>query len=346
MKQEGEENGTGSEELTVAEASGVLEDLFGQDDDEQAEGGQDEAPTGAEETEDSEDAGEDAPADEDEESTTDDEDSEGDEAADDAEPKAQIFKVKVDGHEEEVPLEELIKGYSRTADYTRKTQKLAEEKRSFEQEVVAVRTERERYAHLLTKLEQTLETDLAEPDWNQLRAELAPDEFAARYAEWQIQRTELDKVKREAEAARKRHLADQARTIQETVEREFNQLKTAVPEWQDEKKLQEGLTDLLAYGQEIGFTREELESVFDHRPLLLMRKAMLYDRGVQKMKQGAKPAAKPAAAPASSPNPAKPGTPPAPRSSQKKAFQDDMRRLRSTGRAEDAAAAISKLGIF
>jgi hypothetical protein len=38
----------------------------------------------------------------------------------------QVFTVKVDGKEVEVTLDELQKGYSRTQDYTRKTQQIAE----------------------------------------------------------------------------------------------------------------------------------------------------------------------------------------------------------------------------
>lgn len=48
------------------------------------------------------------------------------------EPK--LFKVKVDGVEEEVTLDELLNGYSRTKDYTNKTQKLSEERKRLESE--------------------------------------------------------------------------------------------------------------------------------------------------------------------------------------------------------------------
>lgn len=41
-------------------------------------------------------------------------------------------KVKVDGRDEEVPLREALQGYSRTADYTRKTQELAEQRQQVE----------------------------------------------------------------------------------------------------------------------------------------------------------------------------------------------------------------------
>jgi hypothetical protein len=49
------------------------------------------------------------------------------------ESKVDKFKVKVDGEELEVPLDELLAGYQRQSDYTRKTQALAEERKRIEQ---------------------------------------------------------------------------------------------------------------------------------------------------------------------------------------------------------------------
>ena len=61
-----------------------------------------------------------------------DEQTEGDEEAEEAPQSGQTFRVKVDGEEVEVPLDELLKGYSRTADYTRKTQAIAEARKQAE----------------------------------------------------------------------------------------------------------------------------------------------------------------------------------------------------------------------
>jgi len=44
----------------------------------------------------------------------------------------QTYAVKVGGQELQVPVSELVKGYQRTADYTRKTQQLASERRQLE----------------------------------------------------------------------------------------------------------------------------------------------------------------------------------------------------------------------
>ena len=44
---------------------------------------------------------------------------------DESEEEPDVYVVKVDGEELEVSLDELVKGYSRQSDYTRKTQELA-----------------------------------------------------------------------------------------------------------------------------------------------------------------------------------------------------------------------------
>lgn len=47
-------------------------------------------------------------------------------------PEPQMYTVKVDGQELQVPLEELLNGYQRQADYSRKTQALADERRQLQ----------------------------------------------------------------------------------------------------------------------------------------------------------------------------------------------------------------------
>src|ERR1019366_6365179 len=76
---------------------------------------------------------------------------EGDEADPDADvitpPK---YTVKVDGKDVEVDEDELKKGYSRTADYTRKAQALAAERKAFDEgEKAKVLAERQTYSQYL-----------------------------------------------------------------------------------------------------------------------------------------------------------------------------------------------------
>jgi hypothetical protein len=87
---------------------------------------------------------------------TDTEQSELDEDTEEQE-QPRVFSVKVDGKEVEVTLDELQKGYSRTQDYTRKTQQIAEVRKQTEVELQAVRAEREQYAQLLSALESQVQ---------------------------------------------------------------------------------------------------------------------------------------------------------------------------------------------
>ena len=102
---------------------------------------------------------------------TDTEQSELDEDTEEQE-QPQVFSVKVDGKEVEVTLDELQKGYSRTQDYTRKTQQIAEARKQTEAELQAVRAEREQYAQLLGALEAQVQ-QAAQPniDWDTLYRE-------------------------------------------------------------------------------------------------------------------------------------------------------------------------------
>jgi len=82
-----------------------------------------------------------------------------------------IVTVKVDGQDVQVPLSEALKGYSREADYTKKTQALAEERKTLESTVTA------KYANDLkqaTDLFVRTDPILAEAsniDWNALAQE-------------------------------------------------------------------------------------------------------------------------------------------------------------------------------
>lgn len=79
------------------------------------------------------------------------------------------YRVKVGSEELEVDLDELIKGYSRTSDYTKKTQTLAEQRKAIEAEKARIEEAaklRDQYAQRLGLVEQMLtqqpEENLAE----------------------------------------------------------------------------------------------------------------------------------------------------------------------------------------
>ena len=250
------------------------------------------------------------------------------------EEQPQVFTVKVDGKEIEVTLDELQRGYSRTQDYTRKTQQIAEARKQTEAELQAVRAEREQYAQLLGALEaQIQQATQPQIDWDRLYAE---DPI-----EWVRQR-ELMRENQEKNAAiqsEKKRLSElsqqeQMQQHQMLLQQEQEALMSAIPEWKDSKKAAAEKAMLVQFGQKVGFSPDELKNVVDHRAVVLLRKAALYDQMMSKRKD-IKPVTN------NGPKTAKPGA--AGRVSNNTEALRAQQRLARTGRVDDAADAIYKL---
>jgi hypothetical protein len=264
---------------------------------------------------------------------TDTEQSELDEDTEEQE-QPQVFSVKVDGKEVEVTLDELQKGYSRTQDYTRKTQQIAEARKQTEAELQAVRAEREQYAQLLSALESQVQ-QVAQPniDWDRLYQE-DPIEWVRQR---EVMRDNQDKAA--AIQSEKQRLAqlsqqEQAQFMQQRLQHEQEALLAAIPDWKDPKKAQAEKALLMDFGQKIGFTPDELKNVVDHRAVLMLRKAALYDQMMSK-RGNIKPVTN------NGPRPAKPGA--AGRVSNTTEAVRAQQRVAKTGRVDDAASAIFQL---
>jgi hypothetical protein len=197
-------------------------------------------------------------------------------------PRDEKFIVKVDGKEIEVPKEELIRGYQREADYTRKTQKLAEERKFVESEFQQVRAERETYAQVLGQLQQKLqEFEPQEPDWNRLEVE-DPTEYARQWTSHQ--RRQQQKFAVQAEQMRLNQLreVEMQKQINTVLAQETAILKEKIPEWTSPEKAKAEGKALLEYGQQLGFSQQELNTITDSRALLALHKAWKYDQMMSK----------------------------------------------------------------
>lgn len=194
-------------------------------------------------------------------------------------PAPRLVKVKVDGMELDVDEEELKKGYSRTSDYTRKTQALAEERKKFESEERAqVRQLAAEFKAKMEAVEEALQ-DLnpQEPDWNTLRQTMQPDEFTAAFAEWHTHSKRLEKVRGERERVRAFEEQESARDRQTRLAAEMEKLQDALPDLKDPEKGKVLRNDLTAYANSVGFSDDDLAGVEDHRALVLLDKARRWD---------------------------------------------------------------------
>lgn len=246
----------------------------------------------------------------------------------------QVFSVKIDGTEVDVTLEELQKGYSRTLDYTRKTQQIAEVRKQAEGELQAVRAEREQYSQLLSALEAQVQ-QAAQPniDWDRLYNE-DPIEWVRQREVMRDNQDRAAAIQSEKQRLSQLSQQEQAQFMQQKLQQEQEALLAAIPDWKDAKKAQAEKTLLVEFGQKIGFTPDELKSVVDHRAVLMLRKAALYDQMMSK-RGNIKPVTN------NGPRPAKPGA--AGRVSNSTESVRAQQRVAKTGRVDDAANAIFQL---
>ena len=233
------------------------------------------------------------------------------------------IRVKLQDTEEEVTEEELVKGYQRQSDYSRKAKALADERRKFEaEELVKVREERQRYAAALAELETALKP--ATPDWEKIQQE-APEQFPALFAKHQIEEKNYLLAQAERQKADLQVQRDRAEQRAKLQLEEKARLLEKMPEF-EKPDVRETLGKYL---KEQGFTDEEIAGTDRHELFVMARKAQLYDEAMKK-----KPEIKQKVE--SKIRPAKPGASASVRPA-KTQIERDVKRLEKSGTVEDFA---------
>lgn len=255
---------------------------------------------------------------------------------DDTTPQPRTFKVKVNGQDIEVTEDEVLKGYSRTEDYTRKTQQLAEARKAFEeQEVAAVRAERAQYGQYLDQLKDAIaKSTPVEPDWVTLRAQVSPDVFAAELLNWQQTQKHLASIDQEKAKVQAQQAADATAGFETYRQQQRAILEEALPEIKDPVKDAAIANELHDYAIAQGFTTEEFRQTTNAKFLLMAHKAMQFDKQKAKAPAIANKIANAMAD--SAPGSRTTGTP-------KNELAAAKARLRDSGTVDDGARAIAAL---
>lgn len=241
----------------------------------------------------------------------------------------QTLTVKIDGQDVVVTLEEALAGYQRTADYTRKTQALAQERKALDGEKQAFTAERARTTELLTVLEQQLQGQTDNYEALQELRQTDPAEYAARMADNMERQRRIEAVQAERSRILAQQAQDEARARQAIVAEEQGKLLQVLPAWKDPEVFKAETAKLADYVRSLGFTDEDLADITDHRMIRVLHDAQQF-RALKAKAPQLKPAApKPLAI-----KPAQPGTTRKPVSDTTRAKQ----RLAKTGREADAQA--------
>ena len=241
------------------------------------------------------------------------------------------YRVKVSGEEVEVSLDELLNGYSRTADYQKKTQSLAEQRKAVEADRVkideAAKT-RETYAQRLQVIEQLLQQQDQGQDLASLKSE-DPIAYAVAMGEKMERDKQLQAVQIERQRVQQEQQSHQQAQLQKHIQAEQAKLVEAIPEFKDDVKAEVIRRDIRNYAKAQGFSDQELSQVYDSRAVLALYKAAQYDKlmagkGVTSKKV------------ANAPKTIRPGTS-NPQSSENETVKKERAVLRQSGNKKDAA---------
>ena len=216
------------------------------------------------------------------------EEEEDDEGADESEAEEEVlYAVNVNGEEHEISLDELLKGYSRQSDYTRKTQELSEQRKSIETnqaqwnaEIQQIQTERQQYVSALQNVIESSMGSLdkfATVDWDSLKND-NPLEYITKRDEYREMQDKVRQAQFQQQQAQQTHQQESQRNHTRVLQEEHGKLVEALPEWSEQNTRQKLSGQIKEYALSQGYTTEEIGSLIDHRSLMTLYKAMKYDK--------------------------------------------------------------------
>jgi hypothetical protein len=246
------------------------------------------------------------------------------------------FRVKVGNEEVEVSEEELLSGYSRTADYTKKTQALAETRKAVEAEKAAIEEAkqlRQTYAERLQAIEQILTKETGEENLQELK-DTDPIGYAIKVAERTEKEKQLMAIKAEQQRIAQQQQAEQQQAIQAHLAQAQTQLKQMIPDFADDVKAEVLKKDIRTYAKSVGWTDDDIAQIIDPRAVKSLYDGMMYQKLVANKGAATKKVQ-------NAPKVIKAGTS-TPRDSESEAIKKQFQQLRKTGKKADAAKLFEK----
>ena len=241
----------------------------------------------------------------------------------------ELHRIKVQGQELEVTLDELKAGYSRDSDYRQKTHSLGMEKRDLENQKSSLRQSYDTRLSELNELIATADATVRQRQGSEdLQRLYEEDPTAAAKLDYQLRQEtrQLEEVKSKARDA-------QAKQYNEFLATQRELAATKIPEFADPSKADSFKVNMRNSLRDYGFNDEEIGSLADHRFLMVAKDAMNY----QNLK-GKKPIVQKKVA--NAPKVVKAGVAKSSTSSGREQIRNKINRLGKTGHIKDAQSAI------
>ena len=216
-----------------------------------------------------------------------------------------VYTVRVNGEDIDVTLAAALKGYQREADYTRKTQKVSEDRKALDADIAefqAVKNEtlvaRDRYLESLKAIAAHEQQQMGqEPDWSTLKDQMDAKDFALAMQNWNQKKENTQRINAEAQRVQREKDAENAQAMQTHLANEAALMLQKIPGWGDEKgppteRMKTEREELVAHAKTMGFTDEEIAGAADHRSILLLHDSLRLKKLLEKNPEAKKKVAK------------------------------------------------------
>ena len=240
-----------------------------------------------------------------------------------------LHRLKVNGQEIEVSLDELKAGYSRDSDYRQKTHTLGMEKRDLEAQKNSLRQSYDAKLAELNELIATADATVRQQQGSQDLQRLYnedPTQAAKLDYELRQRQVQLDDMRTKAKQA-------QAKQYSEFLEAQRELAATKIPEYSDPNKADQFKLSMRNSLRGYGFNDEEIGSLADHRFLMVAKDAMSYQSLKDKRPIVQKKVA-------NAPKVVKSGVAKSSTSSGREQIRNKIGKVRKTGNIHDASSAI------
>ena len=194
-----------------------------------------------------------------------------------------LYDVTVNGNNQKVNLNELMKGYSRESDYTKKTMDLSNQRKEVEslqsnlkKEFDAVKSSRDQYAQQLDVLSKNLKQE-ENIDWENLYQD-NPAEYVRKKAESDKRKETLQLAQQEQQRIQQEKRSEQEQVYQRYILNERKILSEKLPVYADKNKGAEFTKRLSSFAKESGYSEQEIDMMVDHRAVLLLADAYRYNQ--------------------------------------------------------------------
>lgn len=194
-----------------------------------------------------------------------------------------LYDITVNGNNQKVTLNELMKGYSRESDYTKKTMDLSNQRKDVEsmqnnlkKEFEAVKSSRSQYALQLEELSKNLKQE-ENIDWENLY-QTDPAEYVKLKADSDRRKETLGLAQQEQMRIQQEQRSEQEQVYNNYIANERKILAEKLPVYADKNKSAEFTKRLSGFAKESGYSDQEISMMVDHRAVLLLADAYRYNQ--------------------------------------------------------------------